>query len=52
VPAVILIAIITFAVWAIWGPEPRLAHAPVNAVLSIRRLLSNAPGSFGNKVKP
>jgi Cu+-exporting ATPase len=32
VPAVILIAIITFAVWAIWGPEPRLAHALVNAV--------------------
>ena len=32
VPAVILIAIVTFAVWAIWGPEPRLAHALVNAV--------------------
>jgi len=32
VPAVILIAIAAFAVWAIWGPEPRLAHALVNAV--------------------
>ena len=32
VPAVILIAVITFAVWAIWGPEPQLAHALVNAV--------------------
>jgi Cu+-exporting ATPase len=32
VPAVILIAVITFVVWAIWGPEPRLAHALVNAV--------------------
>lgn len=32
VPAVILIALITFAVWAMWGPEPRLAHALVNAV--------------------
>jgi P-type Cu+ transporter len=32
VPAVILISVITFAVWAIWGPEPRLAHALVNAV--------------------
>jgi Cu+-exporting ATPase len=32
VPAVILIAGFTFAVWAIWGPEPRLAHALVNAV--------------------
>jgi Cu+-exporting ATPase len=32
VPAVILVAVVTFAVWAIWGPEPRLAHALVNAV--------------------
>jgi Cu+-exporting ATPase len=32
VPAVILIAVATFAVWAIWGPEPRFAHALVNAV--------------------
>jgi P-type Cu+ transporter len=32
VPAVILIAIITFTAWAIWGPEPRLANALVNSV--------------------
>jgi Cu+-exporting ATPase len=32
VPAVVLIAAITFAVWSIWGPEPRMAHALVNAV--------------------
>jgi len=32
VPLVILVAIVTFAVWAIWGPEPRLAHGLVNAV--------------------
>ena len=32
VPAVILIAVLTFAAWAMWGPEPRLAHALVNAV--------------------
>ncbi len=32
VPAVILVAVVTFAVWAIWGPEPRMAHALVNAV--------------------
>jgi Cu+-exporting ATPase len=32
VPLVILVAVVTFAVWAIWGPEPRLAHALVNAV--------------------
>jgi Cu+-exporting ATPase len=32
VPAVILIAILTFAVWALFGPDPKLAHALVNAV--------------------
>lgn len=32
VPAVVLTAIITFIAWAIAGPEPRLAHALVNAV--------------------
>ncbi len=32
VPAVILAAAITFAVWGIYGPEPRLSHALVNAV--------------------
>jgi Cu+-exporting ATPase len=32
VPLVIVVAIATFAVWAIAGPEPRLAHALVNAV--------------------
>ncbi|PYN92359.1 MAG: cadmium-translocating P-type ATPase [Candidatus Rokuibacteriota bacterium] len=32
VPAVVLIAMATFVVWAIWGPEPRLAHGLVNAV--------------------
>jgi len=32
VPAVIAAAAITFAVWAIYGPEPRFAHALVNAV--------------------
>ncbi len=32
VPAVVVIAIISFIVWGLWGPEPRLAHAVVNAV--------------------
>src|SRR6476661_7378392 len=32
VPAVVLVAVLTFIVWAIWGPEPRLAYALVNAV--------------------
>jgi Cu+-exporting ATPase len=32
VPAVVLIAVLTFVIWAIWGPEPRMAYAIVNAV--------------------
>jgi Cu+-exporting ATPase len=32
VPAVVAIAVLTFAVWAARGPEPRLAYALVNAV--------------------
>jgi Cu+-exporting ATPase len=32
VPAVVLVAVLTFAIWAWFGPEPRLAHALVNAV--------------------
>ena len=32
VPAVILVAIVSFGVWAIWGPAPALSYALVNAV--------------------
>jgi len=32
VPAVVLIAGITFVVWALVGPEPKMAHALINAV--------------------
>ncbi len=32
VPVVVLIAAISFTVWGLYGPEPRLAHAIVNAV--------------------
>ena len=32
VPAVVLIALLTFFVWSIWGPDPRIAFALVNAV--------------------
>jgi Cu+-exporting ATPase len=32
VPAVIGVSLLTFAIWAWAGPEPRLAHALVNAV--------------------
>ena len=32
VPTVVLIAVGTFIVWGLWGPEPRLAYAVINAV--------------------
>jgi Cu+-exporting ATPase len=32
VPAVILVAVITFVAWGVAGPEPRMAYALVNAV--------------------
>lgn len=32
VPIVVLIAIITFIVWAVWGPEPAYVYALVNAI--------------------
>jgi Cu+-exporting ATPase len=32
VPAVVLAAILTFVVWGLFGPEPRMAHALLNAV--------------------
>ena len=32
VPAVVLVSVVTFIVWNIIGPDPRLAHALVNAI--------------------
>ncbi len=32
VPAVVLSAVLSFAAWSLWGPEPRLAHALLSAV--------------------
>ncbi|MDO6818087.1 heavy metal translocating P-type ATPase [Zobellia sp. 1_MG-2023] len=32
VPIVVVISVITFAVWAIWGPEPAYVFALVNAI--------------------
>src|SRR5581483_11756842 len=32
VPTVVAVAVITFALWMLFGPEPRLAYAIVNAV--------------------
>ncbi len=35
VPAVILAAVLAFVAWAVWGPEPKLSHALVNAIAVI-----------------
>ena len=32
VPAVVIVAVLTFIVWSVWGPEPRMAYGLVNAV--------------------
>ena len=32
VPGVILVAVITFVVWSIWGPQPSMTYAIINAV--------------------
>merc|ERR1711974_282701 len=32
VPIVVIIAAVTFGVWAIWGPEPAYVYALVNAI--------------------
>ena len=32
VPAVVIVALLSFAAWALWGPEPRLALALLSAV--------------------
>lgn len=32
VPAVVIVAVITLIAWGLWGPEPKLAHAVINAV--------------------
>lgn len=32
VPTVVIISILTFAVWAIWGPEPKYVYALINAI--------------------
>jgi Cu+-exporting ATPase len=32
VPTVVLAAVVTFLVWSVAGPEPRMAHALINAV--------------------
>jgi Cu+-exporting ATPase len=32
VPVVVAVSVLTFIVWGLWGPDPRMAHAIINAV--------------------
>jgi Cu2+-exporting ATPase len=32
VPAVMIVAVVTFIIWAKWGPEPRLSYGLINAI--------------------
>ena len=32
VPAVVLVAVVSFAAWSVWGPSPRFAHGLLSAV--------------------
>ena len=32
VPGVVVVAVVAFVVWSIWGPDPRLAHGLLSAV--------------------
>ncbi len=32
VPAVLVVSVVTFVVWGVFGPEPRMAHALINGV--------------------
>jgi Cu+-exporting ATPase len=44
VPAVILVAIISFIMWAIWGPAPAMAYA---IVVAVSVLIIACPCAFG-----
>ena len=32
VPTVVSVAVVAFVVWGVWGPEPRMAYALINAI--------------------
>ncbi len=32
VPVVVVVAVLTFIIWSVWGPEPAIAYAVINAV--------------------
>jgi len=44
VPAVVAVAVLAFAAWTLWGPEPRLAHALI-ALVSV--LIIACPCALG-----
>jgi Cu+-exporting ATPase len=44
VPAVVLVAVLTFAAWMLWGPEPRLAYA---IACSVAVLIIACPCALG-----
>ncbi|MCB0327089.1 MAG: copper-translocating P-type ATPase [Bdellovibrionales bacterium] len=44
VPVVVVIAIATFVIWGLWGPEPKMAFALINAVAV---LIIACPCAFG-----
>ena len=49
VPAVLIAAVITFIAWAIWGPDPAIAYAVVNAVsvlMAVELVLNSANINF------
>ena len=50
VPAVVIIAVLTFIVWSIWGPEPRMAHGLVNAV-AVLMATGSAFGAAGSSAE-
>jgi Cu+-exporting ATPase len=44
VPAVILVAVLAFIAWAVWGPEPRFAHA---LIIGVSVLIIACPCALG-----
>ena len=50
VPVVVGISILTFIVWAIYGPEPQYVYALINAIAVLDHCLSLCPGPCDTNV--